>query len=110
MMARRAFTLVETLTVVAVVGVLLGLILPALGSARRSAQSAACLARLGGIMQSHATFSASRGGKWLNPLPPGVVAAYGESGEHNGEIITNGPSEQPRATRINRTGIPPRRA
>lgn len=87
-MARRAFTLVEMLVVVAAVGVLLGLILPALGSARRSAQSAACLGRLGGIMHSHGTYSASHGDKWLNPLAPGVFAAYGASGD-TAQIITN---------------------
>ena len=43
---RRAFTLVELLTVVAIVGVLAGLLLPGLQRARRLAQRTACLNQL----------------------------------------------------------------
>lgn len=47
--ATRAFTLLELLVVISVIGVLVGISLPALRGARRSAQRVACVANLKGI-------------------------------------------------------------
>jgi prepilin-type N-terminal cleavage/methylation domain-containing protein/prepilin-type processing-associated H-X9-DG protein len=46
MRSHRAFTLVELLTVVAVIGVLAGLLVPVVGAVRNKARSAECLSNL----------------------------------------------------------------
>ncbi len=54
---RRAFTLIELLVVIGVVGVLIALLLPALGRARESANRAVCLSNLRQVHQAFMVYA-----------------------------------------------------
>lgn len=63
---RRAFTLVELLVVVAVIALLVGILIPALSSARHAAHTANCLANLRTLETAQAAYAAATDGKLID--------------------------------------------
>jgi prepilin-type N-terminal cleavage/methylation domain-containing protein len=98
----RGFTLVELLVVIGIIALLIAILMPALGKARRSAQSLSCLANLRSIGQAMFTYvteskgwlpgSANTSGRHL--YPPGTlnnssVLQYGYDNLPGGPISTS---------------------
>ena len=68
---RRAFTLIELLMVIAIISLLMGILLPAIGLAKRHAQSVAGNANLRSLTQVMTMYTGDNRDAFLNPFSSG---------------------------------------
>ena len=65
-MKRKAFTLIELLVVISIIALLMAVMMPALGKAKKQAQKVWCLSNIRGVMTSVATYAAGNDGKMIS--------------------------------------------
>lgn len=70
------FTLIELLVSIAIIAVLMGILLPVLGSVKRQAQSAVCLSHIQQVSLAAHTYAADNRGLWINYRSPNDVSAH----------------------------------
>lgn len=87
-MTRRAFSLIELLVVVAVVALLIGLLLPALGKARDSARASVCLSTLRQFGIAGDQYAEANGDVFVPHKPPNLPG--GTSNPANVYEVGNG--------------------
>ena len=73
---RKAFTLIELLVVIAIIALLVGILVPALGQARKSARAVACAANLRGMGQGLVLYN--------NDHKEAVIPSYNMTGVAGG--------------------------
>lgn len=87
---RRGFTLIELLVVIAIIAVLMGILLPAIGLARRTAQSAAGNANMRSTGQILLMFTNDNNEAFVNPFGNGEQQESGGKIDYNDALSIQG--------------------
>jgi prepilin-type N-terminal cleavage/methylation domain-containing protein len=87
---RRAFTLIELLVVIAIIAVLMGILLPAIGMARRTAMSAAGNANMRSTGQMLILFAQDNKDAFPNPFGYGVPEEDPSKLDYNDAVSLDG--------------------
>lgn len=100
-MRTRAFTLVEALVVVAVIGLILGILIPTLAGARMAAKTTACLSNIRQLETAHWLYMTDKDGRLVDVgLPHGGVGNLEASfvrtlaKYHEGQLNTRSPADR----------------
>lgn len=80
MRSRCAFTLIELLVVISIIALLISMLLPALGQARRAARTSQCLAQMRGLELAHWAYMTENNGFFVD-------VGFGHGGEADEEEI-----------------------
>ncbi|MBM4108140.1 MAG: prepilin-type N-terminal cleavage/methylation domain-containing protein [Phycisphaerae bacterium] len=90
--SRRGFTLIELLVVIAIIALLIGILLPALGEARRAAHNTVSLSNLRSLSQMMAAYAGQSRDQLMNPFfLPGERAVGNPTPPWNGIEVSHQP-------------------
>lgn len=84
---RRGFTLIELLVVIAIIALLIGILLPALGKARKAARNAISFSNLRQLNQLQHSYAAEHRSSWVNPF-------WTDGTQPKVEVLGNPPVDQ----------------